>query len=255
MRQPNSACPPSRSPRISASGLVPPFLTYSAHPAVSMPSVSRAVMTTCTSAGASDSTSRRACSRPAPHMNSWVSTPGPLCRLTALTSRASVPGAFGWRCSRCGRSCSSRAAHRCSRWPRPGSRNPSAASGGLRPPQHRLEVGRAGLRQTDVEEDLRGHGGWLRRSGGTSRAARPASSSSRAATGSSSSVTMSVSSARRTLSARHSWTSASSRRTRRRRSRASPARVERSRSTRPDSFSAISTSPFHDQPAHLRGRR
>ena len=139
-----------------------------------MPRASRAVMTTCTSAGASDSTSR--CARLAA---------GAAHELMAEDGRprVSVDG-LDQTGQRAGRlrvaPLQVRALLQLEGSPQvlavTAARQQEAVRGerGLRPPEHGLEVGRTGLRQTDVEEDLRGHGR-VRRSGGTSRAARPAS--------------------------------------------------------------------------------
>ena len=118
--------PPAALPAMTASrSTVLPFFTDSCHPAETTLAASRAVTTRCTSASGKSAIARDACSALAPQRNSWVISTSPVCADASSTSRRHAPGASAWRRASLGRSCRSRAAQRCSRWPNPGRNTPA----------------------------------------------------------------------------------------------------------------------------------
>jgi hypothetical protein len=109
-------------------GVVPLFFRLSCQLAVNRSSALRAVTTTCTSAGASRSTIRAACSCVAEEKNSWLIRPVPsepassaTTRSHAVRLRCDSPGTLG-------SSRTTRLAHRWSRRSSPGRTTPSASS-------------------------------------------------------------------------------------------------------------------------------
>ncbi len=104
------------------------FFSDSCQLEVKRPSGSRAVMTTCTSAGASCATIRSACSVEAAQKNSWLTSASPDQPATSARTRSHAPGASGPRRATPG---SSRTIIELRRWSllrAPGSSSPAARS-------------------------------------------------------------------------------------------------------------------------------